>query len=76
MNFPRLVFTSPGPETCNGGTYGYKRVEDEGAFTAAIEAGFFASVPEALAGETVIEPEPEPEPEANVTLEGSKFRGL
>ena len=48
--YPRLVYTAPGPHECNGGTYGYELVKDEDEFQAALSVGFFPSVPEALAG--------------------------
>lgn len=49
MEFPRLVFKSPGLYTCNGGTYGYVPVKDEAEYDAALAAGYSATVPEALA---------------------------
>lgn len=51
MEYPRLVFTSPGPNKCNGGTYGHELVSDESEHEAAIKAGFFDSVPEAIEAE-------------------------
>lgn len=50
MEFPRLVYTSPGPDKCQGGTYGYELVKDKESHDAAIKAGFFDTVPEALEG--------------------------
>ena len=49
MDFPRLVFKSPGPFDCNGGTYGHVPVENESEYEAAIAAGYHPTVPEALA---------------------------
>jgi hypothetical protein len=49
-DFPRFVFTSPGPCACQGGTYGAELVQNEKELDAAISAGFFETVPEALAG--------------------------
>jgi hypothetical protein len=46
--FPRFVFTSPGNCNCLGGTYGYELVQDETELKAALDAGFFETVPEAL----------------------------
>lgn len=60
MDFPRLVYTSPGPADCQGGTYGYEKVEDEKEFKAAIAAGFFETVPEALAAKKEDEPKRSP----------------
>jgi hypothetical protein len=48
LEFPRFVFTSPGPLPCNGGTYGEKIVQDEDEHEAALKAGFFSTLPEAL----------------------------
>ena len=48
MEYPRLVFISPGALTCNGGTYDHEIVRDEKEHKAAISAGFADSVPEAL----------------------------
>jgi hypothetical protein len=48
MDFPRFVFTSPGPYSCNGGTYGSRLVHDGDEHSAALKVGFFATVPEAL----------------------------
>jgi hypothetical protein len=49
--YPRYVFVSPGPTTCNGGTYGCTLVKDEEEHAEALKAGFFSSLPEALRGE-------------------------
>lgn len=49
LKFPRLVFCSPGPHSCQGGTYAYEIVESQEDFESAIEAGYSATVPEALA---------------------------
>jgi hypothetical protein len=66
MEFPRLVFTSPGPFTCNGGTYGHVPVKDSSEYEAAMKAGYHPTVPEALeAGKKpkAVEPEKQPEPQ-------------
>ena len=57
MDFPRLVFTSPGPNPCNGGTYGYKLVSNDDEYESAFKAGFFGSVPEALSKKAAKAPE-------------------
>lgn len=49
MDFPRLVFISPGKLACNGGTYAHELVDTQESFDAAIKAGFFSTIPEALA---------------------------
>lgn len=46
--FPRNVFTSPGKNTCQGGSYGSELVQNEKEMTAALGAGFFETIPEAL----------------------------
>jgi hypothetical protein len=48
MDFPRFVFTSPGPDKCNGGTYGTELVEDKAEYDVALKAGFYSTLPEAL----------------------------
>jgi len=48
MEFPRLVFISPGKNKCAGGTYDHEVVEDQANYDAAIAAGYSATVPEAL----------------------------
>ena len=48
MEYPRLVFISPGKNTCAGGTYDHEVVQDEKEHRDAIAAGFSDSVPEAL----------------------------
>lgn len=57
MEFPRLVFKSPGPYKCNGGTYGHVPVENDQEYAAALAAGYHSTVPEALkrAGEKLKE---------------------
>jgi hypothetical protein len=64
MDFPRFVFTSPGPHPCNGGTYGYELVKDEKEYESALKAGFFASVQEALEKKAA-EPKQEAKTEAD-----------
>lgn len=47
-DFPRFVFTSPGMNVCNGGTYGEEIVQNEKDMASALEAGFYETLPEAL----------------------------
>ena len=65
MDFPRLVFKSPGPYKCNGGTYGHVPVENDQEYAAALAAGYQPTVPEALkhAGEKPKAADPEKAPE-------------
>ena len=53
MDYPRLVFISPGLNKCNGGTYDHELVNDAKEHKAAIDAGYCDSIPEALESMTV-----------------------
>lgn len=70
MEYPRFVFTSPGPLSCgHGKTYGEHLVSSDDELAAALAEGFFASLPEALdppaaPAKAPSEPEPAPEPAA------------
>lgn len=46
--YPRFVFTSPGNKSCQDGSYGEEIVKDEKELTAALDVGFFESIPDAL----------------------------
>lgn len=48
--FPTLVYRCPGVHQRAGGTYDYRQAVDEEALAALIEAGWFATLPEAIAG--------------------------
>lgn len=64
MDFPRLVYISPGKNPCQGGSFDYELAVDKANFDAALAAGYFATVPEALkAAESQAEPDTAPEPE-------------
>lgn len=52
MDFPRLVYRCPGPWQCPGGTYEALAVQDEADLAASVKAGWFATLPEAIAGES------------------------
>ena len=54
MEFPRFVFLSPGKEKCQGGTFNTEIVKNITEFDAAIEAGFSATLPEALEAVKII----------------------
>jgi len=60
MEFPKLVFRSPGPNQCQGGTYAHLSVVDHGDLDAALAAGWHATLPEALAPVPVPVPAPAP----------------
>lgn len=49
MTFPRLVFISPGKTECQGGTYDSDLAHNAAEFSAAIKAGYHATLPEAVA---------------------------
>jgi len=48
MQFPRVVFIVPGPLPRHKGTFGQEVVKDQDDFDAAIRAGFFETLPEAI----------------------------
>lgn len=50
MMFPRFVFKDGGKLQREGGHYSELLVEDESAYDEAIAEGWFASLPEAIAG--------------------------
>lgn len=49
MEFPRSLFKSPGDQWVGGGSFAIEHVEDLAQYHAAKKAGWFDSVPEALA---------------------------
>jgi len=50
--FPVLVFKNNGPHQRAGGSYDHKLVEDQDSLEGALAAGWFATLPEAIAAET------------------------
>lgn len=48
MQFPRLVFRSPGPEQCQGGTYAHACVRNQDELDNRLADGWHATLPEAL----------------------------
>lgn len=48
MEYPRLVYISPGHNKCVEGSFDFEPVEDEANHKAALAAGFSNSVPEAI----------------------------
>jgi len=67
--YPRLVYRTPGPHLLPGGTYDHKAVADEGELSDALEAGWFATVPEAVAGKRVAAPVADDAPPTRAELE-------
>lgn len=87
MEFPRFVYKDKGPYERAGGTYDAMMVDDESEYSAAIKAGWFGNLQEAIdeVVPSVNEPAPtEPaddapptreELEAKATELGIKFDG-
>lgn len=48
--FPTLVYQCPGIHQCAGGTYGYRQVKNPKELADAFDAGWFATLPEAIDG--------------------------
>ena len=48
--FPTIVYRVPGPHIGPRCMYAYKGAADEAAFNALLDAGWFATLPEAKAG--------------------------
>lgn len=59
MEFPRLVYKTPGTNPMQGGTYACKAVADHEELTAALREGWYATLPEAAEGKHIIEEETE-----------------
>ncbi len=41
MQFPNLVYKTPGPHKCKGGSYGYRQVNNLAELQLAIDDGFY-----------------------------------
>ena len=54
MEFPRFVFKDHGPHQRAGGSYDHAPVESQEEFDAALKAGWFATLPEAIETKPVI----------------------
>lgn len=50
MEFPTLVYRSPGEHTCQGGSFKSRQVTDEASLVVALADGWFKTLPDALAG--------------------------
>jgi len=61
MEFPRFVFKDHGPHQRAGGSYDHALVESQAEFDAALKAGWFATLPEALETKPVAVPPPSTE---------------
>lgn len=53
MSFPTIVYKCPGSHQCRGSSYSYKSAADESALAGLLAAGWFRTLPEAMAGESV-----------------------
>ena len=58
MDFPRFVFKDKGPNPRHGGTFDQILVQDEAEHAAALAAGWFATLPEAIEGPKAEAPDP------------------
>ena len=58
MEFPRFVFKDHGPHQRPGGSYDHALVESQSEMDAALKAGWFATLPEALEVKAVAAPPP------------------
>ena len=59
MEFPRLVYKAPGPNSMQGGTYASMLVTDHEELKDSFRKGWFATLPEAVEGKHVIDDETE-----------------
>lgn len=79
MNFPTLVYRTPGTHFSATGTYDYRGVSDANGLADALADGWFKSLPEAIAGEHAeVEDDSAPtraELEAEAVILGIKFDG-
>lgn len=56
MQFPTVVYRSPGAHQCPGSTYSYKGAADDAELSVLLDSGWFRTLPEALAGKPADEP--------------------
>jgi len=81
MEFPNFVYRVPGPYQRGGGTYSYLQVVDDADLSAALVAGWSATLGDAISpvqAEPVISTDVEPtraEIEAKATELGIEFDG-
>lgn len=58
MQFPTMVYKSPGPHKGNGSTFGYISVKSEEEFNNALSNGYYETVEEAFAGKAAKKEQP------------------
>lgn len=80
MNFPTLVYRTPGTHFASTGTYDYRAANSPEDLQQAKENGWFLTLPEAIAGKHDAEPENDAAPtreelEAKATELEIKFDG-
>jgi hypothetical protein len=51
MNFPTIVYRTPGAHHASSGSYDYKGAADEADLDRALSSGWFRTLPEAMAGD-------------------------
>jgi hypothetical protein len=74
LMFPRFVFKNGGPHQRQGGFYNQELVASEVEFNAALEAGWFATLPEAIAPVVTVVPVISPEAHEPDADEGAPTR--
>lgn len=72
MEYPRLVYISPGQNKCIEGSFDFEPVKDEKDHKAALAAGFSDSVPEALEAAKIVKESIKLEGEKPVRVQPSK----
>jgi len=74
MEFPRLVYKTPGLNPMKGSSYSFMSVSDHEELKAALREGWFSTLPEAAEGTHVIENDSIPDDEAMPTREEMEFK--
>lgn len=67
MICPTIVYKSPGNHQCHGSTYSYKAAADNAELSALLDAGWYRTLPEALAGKPADGPAEEPDDDSAPT---------
>ena len=72
MEYPRLVYISPGQNKCIEGSFDYEPVKDVKEHKAALDAGFSDNVPDALKAAKIVKESIKLEVEKPVRVQPSK----